>query len=247
LGVQISRHKAHLCAGEDKNSRGDIKLKNSILMMAVVVFLAACDGERLEQLEKRNAILSEKLNEAQQLAKKGLTNQKKLDLLAERLNQRSATIRTNYGDIEVSFMADKAPLHAMNFILRAESGFYNQTKFHRVIKGFMIQGGDPNSRDNNPADDGTGGSLVKLPAEFSTVHHAPGILSMARSPQGPHTASTQFFIMHGDNAQLDGQYSVFGKVEKGMEVVNKIANLKTSAKPKDRPLRDVVIYEVVVK
>jgi hypothetical protein len=118
-------------------------LKNSILMMAVVVFLAACDGERLEQLEKRNAILSEKLNEAQQLAKKGLTNQKKLDLLAERLNQRSATIRTNYGDIEVSFMADKAPLHAMNFILRAESGFYNQTKFHRVIKGFMIQGATP--------------------------------------------------------------------------------------------------------
>ena len=126
-----------------------------------------------------------------------------------------ATIETRLGKIVVSFMPDKAPMHVKNFITLAESGFYNGTPFHRVIPGFMIQGGDPKGT-------GTGGPGYSIDAEFNDVKHVPGILSMART-SAPNSAGSQFFIMVGTSTHLDGQYSAFGKVVEGQDIADKIA------------------------
>ncbi|RMF56672.1 MAG: peptidylprolyl isomerase [Calditrichaeota bacterium] len=154
------------------------------------------------------------------------------------------------GTIELEFFPEKAPLHCFNFITRAESGFYNGTQFHRIIKGFMIQGGDPKSKDKDPYNDGTGGPIVNIPNEFNEIHHGPGILSMARVSDPSVGAGCQFFIMHGDAPQLDKQYTVFGKVTKGMEVVDKIANVPTygnrNPRLRDHPIEPVIIRRIEV-
>ena len=132
-----------------------------------------------------------------------------------------AELHTTAGDIHIRFFPDVAPNHVKNFIDLAEKGFYNGTKFHRVIPGFMIQGGDPNTISGNPATWGTGGSPNNVKAEFNTIPHKRGILSMARA-QSPDSASSQFFIVVADSTFLDRQYSVFGQVTKGMDVVQAI-------------------------
>jgi cyclophilin family peptidyl-prolyl cis-trans isomerase len=133
-------------------------------------------------------------------------------------------IETNLGRIVVMFFPDKAPHHVANFKKLARSGFYNGTKFHRVIPGFMIQGGDPNSKDSDRSNDGTGGPGWSVKAEFNDTDHVPGVLSMARSSD-PDSAGSQFFIMVGHVTSLNGQYSAFGRVLSGMDVVNKIVSL----------------------
>ncbi len=158
-------------------------------------------------------------------------------------------LKTTQGDIAVRFFPDIAPEHVKNFVEHSKSGLYAGTLFHRVIPGFMIQGGDPNSKDDDPNNDGMGGYSYMGPgtnliAEFSDTPHKRGILSMARSPQGPDTAGSQFFIMHQDYPSLDGQYSVFGEVVDGIEVVDAIAN--TPRNRRDRPNTDQRINEVEV-
>lgn len=155
-----------------------------------------------------------------------------------------AEIHTTAGEIDVRFFPDKAPKHVKNFIDLAESGFYNGIKFHRVIPGFMIQGGDPNTKSGSPDTWGTGGSPNKVPAEFNDIHHARGILSMARTSD-PNSASSQFFIMVADAPSLDNQYSAFGKVIRGMEVADKIVNAPRDAN--DRPKNPTTIERVVVR
>jgi len=129
--------------------------------------------------------------------------------------------QTDLGDIAIRFYPDVAPNHVRNFIDLSESGFYTGTKFHRTIPGFVIQGGDPNTKAGARSTWGTGGSGKRLMAEFNSVHHARGVLSMARS-QDPNSASSQFFICVADAGNLDNQYTVFGKVVSGMDVVDKI-------------------------
>jgi len=138
-------------------------------------------------------------------------------LLAEDI----AVIETQYGNIEVEFFSDKAPGHVKNFKTLAKTGFYNGTLFHRVIPGFMVQGGDPNSKSADRSRHGMGGPGYSIKAEFNDVKHERGVLSMARS-QDPNSAGSQFFIVVKDSFFLDGQYTVFGKVTKGMEVADKI-------------------------
>src|SRR5215468_10185023 len=128
-----------------------------------------------------------------------------------------AIIKTKFGEMEMKFYPDLAPNYVENFIKLAKSGFYNGTKFHRVIPGFMIQGGDPNTKTGDPSTWGIGGSDKRIKAEFNSVKHKRGILSMARS-NDPDSASSQFFIMVANSPSLDGQYSAFGEVTKGMEV-----------------------------
>ena len=148
-----------------------------------------------------------------------------------------ATITTKFGAIAVKFFPDIAPMHVKNFITLAEAGFYNGTPFHRVIPGFMIQGGDPSGN-------GTGGPGYTIPAEFSkTKKHAAGILSMARTSD-PNSAGSQFFIMVSDSSHLDGAYSIFGEVVEGMDAVNKIVNTPRGAM--DKPLERVDMIEVKV-
>ncbi len=136
----------------------------------------------------------------------------------------SAIIETSFGEIEIKFYPDRAPGHVENFIKLAKEGLYDKTIFHRVIPGFMIQGGDPNTKGRDVFSYGTGGPGYTIDAEFSETPHTRGILSMARS-QDPDSAGSQFFIVVKDSNFLDGQYTVFGEVVSGMEAVDKIVEL----------------------
>ncbi len=159
------------------------------------------------------------------------------------------TLTTNRGDIVLRFFPQSAPEHVKNFIAHTKSGLYTGCLFHRVIPGFMIQGGDPNSKDKDPANDGMGGYSYKgegtmLPAEFSERKHVRGILSMARS-RDEDSAGSQFFVMHADAPFLDGKYSVFGETIDGIEVVDAIIN--TPRNSSDRPNEDQKILSVTVE
>ncbi len=150
-----------------------------------------------------------------------------------------ATIKTKFGDMEIKFYPDVAPKHVENFLALAKSGFYNGTIFHRVIPGFMIQGGDPNTKDPNKPDTyGMGGPSHRVKAEFNSIPHRRGILSMART-NDPNSAGSQFFIVVKDSNFLDGQYTVFGEVVKGMEVADKIVSLPRNSR--DLPTERVEI------
>jgi cyclophilin family peptidyl-prolyl cis-trans isomerase len=155
-----------------------------------------------------------------------------------------AELHTSAGEIDIRFFPDVAPNHVKNFIDLAGKGFYNGTKFHRVIPDFMIQGGDPNTVSGSPSTWGTGGTGTYVNAEFSTVKHKRGIVSMARS-SSPDSASSQFFIMVAEAPSLDGQYSVFGEVTKGMDVADKIVNAPTGGQ--NRPVNPVTIDKIVIR
>lgn len=155
-----------------------------------------------------------------------------------------AELHTSAGEIDIRFFPDVAPNHVKNFIDLAEKGFYNGSKFHRVIPGFMIQGGDPNTISGPPSTWGTGGSGKNIDAEFSSVKHKRGIVSMARS-NSPNSASSQFFIMVADYPSLDGQYSVFGQVTKGMDIADKIVNAPAGGQ--ERPINPISIDKIVIR
>lgn len=144
-----------------------------------------------------------------------------------------AVIKTSAGEMVVEFWPDVAPKTVENFKKLARTNFYDGTAFHRVIKGFMIQGGDPLTKDaSKEAAWGTGDPGYKINAEFNERSHTRGVLSMARS-QNPNSAGSQFFICHGDPTFLDRQYTTFGKLIKGDDVLEKIATTPTH--PPDRP------------
>lgn len=156
-----------------------------------------------------------------------------------------AIIKTKFGDMEVKFFPDVAPKHVENFIKLAKEGFYNGTIFHRVIPGFMIQGGDPNTKDSLKKDTyGQGGPGYTIKAEFSDIPHKRGIVSMARAAE-PDTAGSQFFIVVEDSRFLDRKYSVFGEVTRGIGVADKIANLARDERdnPKERVEMRIAIVE----
>jgi len=136
-----------------------------------------------------------------------------------------AVIKTKLGDIEIKFLPDVAPKHVGNFIKLVKSGFYNGTIFHRVIPGFMIQGGDPNTKDSLRKDAyGQGGPGHRVKAEFSDLPHKRGVVSMARA-QDPDSAGSQFFIVVEESRFLDRKYTIFGEVVKGIGVADKIVAL----------------------
>ena len=142
--------------------------------------------------------------------------------------QEIAVIETMFGNIEIQFFEDRAPGHVKNFKDLAKKGFYDGTIFHRVIPGFMIQGGDPNTKSDDRSNHGMGGPGYSIKAEFNDTPHKRGILSMARS-QDPNSAGSQFYIVVKDSAFLDGKYTAFGKVLSGMTVADQIVNA-----PRDR-------------
>lgn len=156
-----------------------------------------------------------------------------------------AIIKTKFGDIEIEFYPDVAPKHVENFIKLAKDGFYNGTIFHRVIPGFMIQGGDPNTKDTLKKETyGQGGPGYTVKAEFNDIPHKRGIVSMARAAD-PDSAGSQFFIVVEDSRFLDRKYSVFGQVKKGIGVADKIVNLPRDERdnPKERVEMTVAIVE----
>lgn len=163
---------------------------------------------------------------------------------APKKGENVAVIETNQGKIVLQFFPKKAPGHVKNFITLANKGFYNGTKFHRVIPGFMIQGGDPNSKSDDRSQHGMGDPGYKIKAEFNDVKHERGILSMARS-KDPNSAGSQFFIVVAPRPDLDGLYTAFGKVVSGMDVVDKIVKLATD--DANNPLKPAIMTKVSIK
>jgi peptidyl-prolyl cis-trans isomerase B (cyclophilin B) len=156
---------------------------------------------------------------------------------------KTGVIETNLGKIVIEFFPEDAPKTVENFVKLASSSFYDGTLFHRVIPGFMIQGGDPNTKNGNRRSWGTGGPGYTVKAEFNSRSHARGIVSMARA-QDPDSAGSQFFIVVKDSKFLDRQYTVFGRVVEGMDVADKIVNLKRDGN--DAPLEDAKMNKVYV-
>lgn len=149
----------------------------------------------------------------------------------------------DYGEVELELYPDLAPITVDNFVKLVNKGFYNGLTFHRIIKGFMIQGGCPKGN-------GTGGPGYQIKGEFAAngvdnpIKHERGVISMARA-MNPDSAGSQFFIMHKDAPHLDGQYAAFGKVIRGIEVVDKVAGVQTDFR--DKPLKPVIIETIIIK
>ncbi len=187
-------------------------VKKVLWVMGVVAFLAGVTGERV------------------------LAGNSQALPVAEGKAPR-AVITTKFGQMELVFFPELAPKHVESFLGLAKKGFYNGTIFHRVIPGFMIQGGDPNTKDPSKRHlYGMGGPGYTVPAEFNRIPHERGIVSAARSAD-PDSAGSQFFIVVDNASFLDGQYTVFGEVVKGMEVADKIVSQPRD--PKDNPLERI--------
>jgi len=154
-----------------------------------------------------------------------------------------AIVNTNLGNIQFELLSDIAPETVRNFIKLAKSGFYDGTLFHRVIPKFMIQGGDPNTKESDKSTWGTGGPGYNIKAEFNSRSHLRGIVSMARSSD-PDSAGSQFFVVTSDSTFLDREYTVFGEVVDGMEVADKIVNLPKDGN--DCPLQEAKMIQVTV-
>ena len=196
-------------------------------------------------------------NQTQQQTTQTQNTQKKTDSMTTKTDSTESkntdesnivVLKTSMGDIEIELLEKEAPKHVANFKKLVNSGFYEGTTFHRVIPGFMIQGGDPNSKDNDRSNDGQGGPGYTVPAEIN-AKHVKGSLAGARlgdqvNPKRESSGS-QFYIVTGEASHLDGQYTVYGKVIKGMDIALKIENVKRDAM--DNPIDKVTIKKVEFK
>jgi len=177
-------------------------------------------------------------------------DQSKIDIDKLDLSKTRVVLMTDYGQITIRFLAREAPNHARNFIELSKDGFYDGTRFHRVIRNFMIQGGCPNTKEGATGIPGTGsrpdGKMLK--AELSDHRHVRGTVSMARGSD-LNSASCQFFLVHGDAPHLDGKYSAFGEIESGLDTLDKIANVPVKASATGEasvPRRPVHLYKAIV-
>jgi len=217
-------------------------MRNIFFLVAISsLLLFSCQSQKSE---KENVALRKQVKTLKQTVQLIKQSNERIQFLKEQLKGVKARIITNYGNIELSFRPDVAPIHCFNFITRAESGYYDNTLFHRVIPGFMIQGGDPNTKTKNVQSYGQGGPLVHIPHEFNDLKHEKGVLSMARVSDVSQGAGSQFFITQAPTPQLDHQYTVFGKVTSGLDVVDKIANVKRNNH--DLPLKPVRVKTIEV-
>jgi len=246
-------------------------MKKFIFLIILTLTLSACSNSQLSYDESSAPKTMDNFNEADIIGrmtalKNGLTpkmkpsssssasgsgqvegqaeqaapaNQKQLENLAEQFD--SAVIKTNFGDITVKFYAQESPITVNNFLNLAKAGFYSGTKFHRVIKDFMIQGGDPNSKDDDWSNDGQGGPGYQFQDEFNQHKLVKGSLAMANS--GPNTNGSQFFIVTAAaTSWLDGKHTNFGQVTGGLDVVEKIGKVKVNEN--DHPTEDVIINSI---
>ena len=157
-----------------------------------------------------------------------------------------AILKTSYGDMTIAFWPDVAPKTVENFKKLAREGFYNGTAFHRIIKGFMIQGGCPNTKRGKTGMPGTGGPGYQIKAEFNAKSHVRGVISMARS-QHPDSAGSQFFICHGAAKFLDRQYTAFGELIKGDDVLERIATVPTQPRGEgSEPIDRIELQSVTI-
>lgn len=215
-------------------------MKNSSLYGLVIVslfialgLLVACGSQETSQTAAPDAASSQAKEEPTVKAKENV--------------EEIAVMETSVGVMVLRFFPDVAPGHVENFKKLARQGFYDGTRFHRVIAGFMIQGGDPNSKSDDVSSWGTGDPGYRIKAEFNNKPHVKGTLSMARS-NDPDSAGSQFFICHGRAASLDGQYTVFGELMDGVDVLDKIATAPVTARGGERslPVSPVTVKSVKI-
>jgi peptidyl-prolyl cis-trans isomerase B (cyclophilin B) len=194
------------------------------LAACALLALAACDGGEPEEPIQPSAA----------------------DLISAGPHDQAVIEIRNLGEIRLELLPELAPETVANFVKLATEGFYDGTTFHRVIPDFMIQGGDPNSRDHDPRNDGEGGPGYGIPDEFTALPHARGIVSMANRGS-PDTGGSQFFIVHLDSFHLDGHYSAFARVVEGIEVVDAITKVEIDTYgrygPRDIPWPEPVVIE----
>jgi len=196
-------------------------------------FLFTFNNEEPEKVSEEDLIIGESKDDSEEKTPNKTTT------------NMIAVMKTNYGEIRIELFGSDAPNTVANFVKLIKEEFYNGTKFHRIVKGFMIQGGDPLSRDNSLINSwGTGGPGY----EFNDEIHANnknviGTIAMANA--GPNTNGSQFFINTADNNFLDAKHTVFGKVIYGMDVVSSIENIATG--PQDRPMEDIIIGNITIE
>jgi peptidyl-prolyl cis-trans isomerase B (cyclophilin B) len=171
---------------------------------------------------------------------------RKLEVGALDLAKTQVVLCTNYGEMRVSFRPDKAPKTVENFLKLALQGFYDGTKFHRVKQDFMIQGGDPTTKDESKREQwGLGGPGYSIPDEFNDLRHLRGTLSMAHRGTA-NSGGSQFFIVHADSSQLDKRFAAFGNLEEGADTLDRIAGVACTGALKESPVSPVVLYAVIV-
>jgi cyclophilin family peptidyl-prolyl cis-trans isomerase len=185
----------------------------------------------------------EKIKESRQSSSNSIITDGKNN--KETMAKNIATFTTNKGSFEIELSAEQTPQTVENFTTLAKKGFYDETKFHRIIEGFMIQGGDPNSKDDSLKSRwGTGGPGYAFEDEFvAELSNVSGTISMANS--GPNTNGSQFFINVADNVFLNGKHTVFGKIVSGMDVIEALSRVATD--PSDKPLDPVIITSITIQ
>lgn len=210
-------------------------MKYSLLSLFIIILLSGCGSVQDENFKSNESEAENKFMDISKLE----INPNNFEKLVTEYDK--AILKTNFGDITVEFYNQDSPSTVNNFLNLAKIGFYNNTKFHRVIKNFMIQGGDPNSKDDDWSNDGFGGPEYIFQDEFNSHKIIKGSLAMANA--GPDTNGSQFFIVTAQSTpHLDGLHTNFGQVIEGMDVVSIIENLETNEK--DHPLQDAIIKSI---
>ena len=232
-------------------------MKKIFLFLFLLILISGCSASpQKEANTEKNTLESSSGYDDSDIASQ--INNSKTSQLSQRQNQEQqeqqsvaledliseysqAIIKTNFGNIKVAFYSDESPITVNNFLNLAKKGFYDNTKFHRVMKDFMIQGGDPLSKDDDWSDDGTGGPGYRFQDEFNNHKLVKGSLAMANS--GPNTNGSQFFIVTKEATPwLDGKHTNFGYVVEGMDIVDKIEAVEVNKR--DHPVEDVVVESV---
>jgi cyclophilin family peptidyl-prolyl cis-trans isomerase len=222
-------------------------MKTTILFFFSLSILIGCRDKKNDTTEmKKDTVKMQSKTETGDTVKAGTDSVKtEADTTSAAKESNTVVLETSMGNITIDLYEKDAPKHVGNFKKLVNSKFYEGTTFHRVIPGFMIQGGDPNSKDNDRTNDGLGGPGFTISAEIK-LKHEKGSVAAARlgDAQNPkrESSGSQFYIVTGEASHLDGQYTVFGKVIKGMDVAEKIQNVKRDER--DNPIEKVVINKV---
>ncbi len=210
-----------------------------ILLFFILILISGCTDNSSNLADSSNANFNQQPNQNQAVdSLQSVFAQMGHEDLVSQYDQ--AIIKTNMGDIKVEFYNEDSPLTVNNFLNLAQQGFYDNTKFHRVIKDFMIQGGDPLSKDDDWSDDGTGGPKYRFKDEINNHKLVRGSLAMANS--GPNTNGSQFFINTVATPWLDGKHTNFGRVIEGLDVVAQIESVETN--DKNHPLEAIIIKDI---
>lgn len=204
-------------------------IKRTFLLGAVLLILSACSHTVAPKAEKKEAASVAPVQEE------------------ETVQQVSVVLKTNKGDIAVELFPERAPITVANFLKLAGENFYDGVKFHRVMPDFMIQTGDPNSKDDDWSDDGRGGPGYTFADEVSPSDQlVKGTVAMANS--GPNTNGSQFFIVTAESTPwLNGKHTIFGRVTEGMDIVDAISKVERNNDQENHPIEDIVIEDVVIK